>query len=137
MKTPTIPHGYRLAEPGEKIRIGFGYCPEHSETFSFVSERSILVIGDSFVPKYGSTYICPISPPALHLPFTEADPLPEGKEGDVLIVLKPYDMPQLYYFDEDEERFTNSDMRNKGFGEAGYKFSKFERLHYGIFNITT
>jgi len=79
----------------------------------------------------------PITPTELDLPFTEKDPMPEGKEGDVLIVLKVYDMPELYYFDPEEKLFTNSGMCLKGFGEAGYKFSRFDRLRYGIFNITT
>jgi len=194
---PTLPNGYRLAEPGEIIKEGWGSYFDGTNLYPYIylpygwlllnsnsmavglqvgeSERYICPISPPPLPIHGYTQIKvgetikpgaivhypegivpvlsgsinkrlgnpeyafynSISPPSLHLPFSEADPLPEGKEGDVLIVLKVYDMPELYYFDPEKNAFTNSGMCLKGFGEAGYKFSRFDGLRYGIFNITT
>lgn len=93
---PTLPYGYRLAEPGEIIKEGWGSYFDGANLFQniYLPSGWLLLNSNSMAVGLqvgeGEIYICPIFPPSLHLPFTEADPLPEGKEGDYLMFKTPF-----------------------------------------------
>jgi len=94
----------------------------------------------------GEIYICPISPPSLHLPFTEADPLPEGKEGDVIIMeFKGAYLGHKRMYEWNIITLKWDVVNSNGHSLAvGTIFKEMEgikitwpKILYGIFNITT
>lgn len=137
---PSMPPNYRLAEPGERIKEGFGYINLPYDKIVYLDKKSALVRNKCKINISSTIWICPITPPELHLPFTEADPLPEGKEGEYLILQHCYNSsntPQerIYQWHSNEWLGNGCANISPRYYRDSDPWSQSSWCRYGIFTI--